>query len=81
MTIKVLFVLCYLKMSNPMTGELPPLNARAIGTSIINSPVGSVTAHVTKLALNKVIQLSTGSSTTTVNHYQVGETDVFNIWE
>ena len=81
MTLKVSLILCYSTMSyDPITGKLPNIDPVKISTAIVNSPVGNFTAHVSQLAMTKLVQLTSGGSKIDIQNYRVGDKDIFNIW-
>ena len=65
---------------DPISGKLPSIDPVKISTAIINSPVGSFTAHVSQLAMTKLVQLTNGGSKIDIQNYRVGDKDIFNIW-
>ena len=65
---------------DPISGKLPNLDPVKISTAIVNSPVGTFTAHVSQLAMTKFTQISNGGSKINIQNYRVGDKAIFNIW-
>ena len=65
---------------DPISLKLPSFDPVKISTAIVNSPVGTFTAHVSQLAMTKLTQISNGGSKINIQNYRVGDKDIFNIW-